>query len=115
MQRLQRADELAGCAIRHGDDVALGIAVDNWRSGRLTSGTISGTCGSLRKAREVSITMQPAAENGVAVLAGGLVARGHEEAELDGREIEFVDVARLQRGVTEADFPSPSSCARQAR
>jgi hypothetical protein len=58
VQRLQRHHELRGRAVRVGDDVLLGEARDRIR---VTSGTISGTSGSIRQADELSITTAPAA------------------------------------------------------
>ena len=50
VQRLQRHDELRGRAVRIGDDVLLGKPAT---ASAFTSGTISGTSGSMRHARRI--------------------------------------------------------------
>ena len=56
VQRLQRDDHLDRRAVRVGDD-ALGMFCS---ASALTSGTTSGTSGSMRQALELSMTMAPA-------------------------------------------------------
>ncbi len=58
MQRLQRHHKLRRGAVRIGDDVLLLEADDRVA---FTSGTISGTSGSVRHCEELSMTTQPAA------------------------------------------------------